>query len=98
MKKKKQKKKTSMEFCIFKSENPSRRQETVNMKCQTRLLELWPSARLTQMINPQLHFEAIRSLGEGTHHDARVVYQDVHLPLLWNEDQIQKRGTVDECM
>ena len=37
------------------------------------------------MIDSQLHFKAVDSLGVGTHHDARIVYEDIHLLLLCKE-------------
>lgn len=39
------------------------------------------------MIDAQLHLKAICSLGVGTHHDACVVDQNIHLFLLWKSTE-----------
>lgn len=41
------------------------------------------------MIDSKLHFKPIQCLGVGTHHDACVIYQDIHLFLLCKEYLVQ---------
>lgn len=48
------------------------------------------------MIDPKLHLKPVSSLGVGTHHDAGVVYQDIHLLLLWKENPTQTQKHKEE--